>query len=98
MMEGKVKSDLQLIVMSLHESLVEIQSFMSTRHNYIPVLGWEEALRQPIGISLDLFRFMLSLLFSLPIGAGIRAFRAPWGEKMRKERSPCESSRRDVIR
>lgn len=66
---------------SLYASLQEVHSYMSTRHSFIPVMAWEEAMRQPIGISNDLLRFMISLLLSLPIGAGIRAFKSPVGER-----------------
>lgn len=58
-------------------ALAELQQFMATRHNAIPVMHWEIFLAAQIGLSIDQFRFMVALLASVPAGAAVRLFKSP---------------------
>jgi len=57
--------------------LYKFQMFMSTRHNYIGVMPWEQAAAGAIGLSIDQLRFTLALFSSVLIGLGIRLFKSP---------------------
>eukprot|EP00798_Chlamydomonas_sp_ICE-L_P022213 gene22213-29276_t len=58
--------------LSSMETLGSIQAFLSSKDNLIKPMEWELSTGAAIGLSLDQFRFTLSMLLALPLSLGVR--------------------------
>ncbi|GLC46847.1 hypothetical protein PLESTB_001540800 [Pleodorina starrii] len=61
----------------IYQGHLYFQDLLSTEHNVIPHMPWEEQLSKTTGLSLSQFRFTLALFVSVLLVPGIRLFRSP---------------------
>ncbi|GIL46654.1 hypothetical protein Vafri_3591 [Volvox africanus] len=72
---GPLLDQLQPYAQQIYSGHLYFQELLSTEHNMIPFLAWEEQLSVATGLSHSQFRFTVALFSSLLLVAGIRLFR-----------------------
>lgn len=68
---------LQPYAKHVYEGHLYFHKLLSTDHNVIPQMAWENQLAEATGLSLSQFRMTLALFLMVPLVAGVRLFQNP---------------------
>lgn len=72
-----VLKQLHPLVQPIHQGHLYFQDVLSSDHNVIPHMAWEESGANLTGLSLSQFRFTVALFVSVLLAPGLRLLRHP---------------------